>query len=120
MRHTGHIPERSPGSREIRYSLGTNPLSGKRIDAKIPLAVRRVKDIPTVRFHDLRHSHATQLLLAGIHPKVCQERVGHATISTTLDLYSHATETMQEDAAEKLDAALGDAISRAAQKMSVR
>jgi len=39
-----------------------------------------------VRFHDLRHSHATQLLLAGVHPKIAQERLGHATITTTLDL----------------------------------
>jgi integrase len=67
--------------------------------------IRRLKDIPRVRFHDLRHSHATQLLLAGVHPKVAQERLGHSTISTTLDLYSHVTETMQEDAALELDKA---------------
>jgi integrase len=66
---------------------------------------RRLKAIPRVRFHDLRHSHATQLLLAGVHPKVAQERLGHSTISTTLDLYSHVTETMQEDAAVELDTA---------------
>jgi site-specific recombinase XerD len=47
-----------------------------------------------VRFHDLRHSHATHLLVAGVHPKVAQERLGHSTITTTLDLYSHVTETM--------------------------
>jgi integrase len=67
--------------------------------------VRRLKAIPRVRFQDLRHSHATQLLLAGVHPKVAQERLGHSTISTTLDLYSHVTETMQEDAAVELDTA---------------
>jgi integrase len=67
--------------------------------------VRRIRDIPWVRFHDLRHSHATQLLLAGVHPKVAQERLGHSTISMTLDLYSHVTATMQEDAAGRLDAA---------------
>jgi integrase len=72
---------------------------------------RRVKDVPRVRFHDLRHSHATQLLLAGVHPKVAQERLGHASITTTLDLYSHVTATMQEDAAAKLDTAFRSAIS---------
>jgi integrase len=77
--------------------------------------ISRVKDLPRVRFHDLRHSHATQLLLAGVHPKVAQERLGHATITTTLDLYSHVTETMQKDAAEKLDAALRPAIRPLAQ-----
>jgi integrase len=67
--------------------------------------IGRIKDLPRVRFHDLRHSHATQLLLAGVHPKVAQERLGHSTIVMTLDLYSHVTETMQMDAAERLDAA---------------
>lgn len=73
--------------------------------------VARIKDVPRVRFHDLRHSHATQLLLAGIHPKVAQERMGHSSVSTTLDLYSHVTPTMQQDAASRLDAGLGRAIS---------
>ena len=61
--------------------------------------------VPRVRFHDLRHSHATQLLIAGVHPKIVQERLGHSTITLTLDLYSHVTETMQEDAAARLDSA---------------
>ena len=73
----------------------------------------RAKDVPRVRFHDLRHSHATQLLSAGVHPKVAQERLGHSTITTTLDLYSHVTETMQGDAAAKLDTAFRSAINAA-------
>jgi integrase len=73
----------------------------------------RVKDIPRVRFHDLRHSHATALLSAGVHPKVAQERLGHSSIAVTLDLYSHVTETMQEEAAGKLDKAFQSAISAA-------
>jgi integrase len=48
--------------------------------------VGRVKSIPRVRFHDLRHTHATQLLLAGVHPKMAQERLGHSTVSVRLDL----------------------------------
>jgi integrase len=68
--------------------------------------------LPRVRFHDLRHSHATQLLMSGVHPKIAQERLGHSTISVTLDLYSHVTETMQSDAAAKLDAAFQLAITR--------
>ena len=71
----------------------------------------RTKDLPRARFHDLWHSHATQLLLAGVHPKIAQERLGHSTITTTLDLYSHVTETMQEDAAAKIDAAFRSAIT---------
>ena len=64
-----------------------------------------IKDLPRVRFHDLRHSHATQLLASGVHPKIAQERLGHSTITTTMDLYSHVTDTMQSDAVAKLDAA---------------
>jgi integrase len=64
-------------------------------------------DFPRLRFHDLRHTHATQLLLAGVHPRIAQERLGHSTVALTLDLYSHVTTSMQEDAAAKIDAAFG-------------
>lgn len=72
----------------------------------------RTDGVPRVRFHDLRHSHATQLLLAGVHPKIAQERLGHSSIAVTLDLYSHVGATMQEDAAAKLDIAFRDAVKR--------
>jgi integrase len=68
--------------------------------------VARMKDLPRVRFHDLRHSHATQLLASGVHPKIASERLGHASIGITLDLYSHVTDTMQCDAAQRLDSAM--------------
>ena len=55
--------------------------------------------LPSIRLHDLRHTHATLALQAGIHPKVVSERLGHATISITLDTYSHAIPAMQEEAA---------------------
>jgi integrase len=64
-------------------------------------------DFPRLRFHDLRHTHATQLLLARVHPRIAQERLGHSTVALTLDLYSHVTASMQEDAAAKIDAAFG-------------
>ncbi|MGU3417744.1 site-specific integrase [Methylobacterium sp. D54C] len=72
------------------------------------------KTLPRVRFHDLRHSHATQMLANGVHPKIAQERLGHSSIAITLDLYSHVLPGMQEDAAAKVDAALRAAIDRAA------
>ncbi len=56
-----------------------------------------------VRFHDLRHAHATLLLLAGIHPKVVSERLGHASIGITLDIYSHVLPSMQSEAAAAFD-----------------
>src|SRR5439155_13752756 len=59
---------------------------------------------PLVRFHDLRHGHATLLLLARVHPKVVSERLGHASVGITLDLYSHVLPYMQTEAAEAIDA----------------
>ncbi len=58
--------------------------------------------LPAIRLHDLRHSHATLALRAGIHPKVVSERLGHATVAITLDTYSHAIPAMQEEAAERI------------------
>jgi integrase len=55
--------------------------------------------LPSIRLHDLRHTHATLALQAGVHPKVVSERLGHATVSITLDTYSHAIPAMQEEAA---------------------
>lgn len=63
----------------------------------------KLAGLPRIRVHDLRHTHATLLLLSGVHPKVVQERLGHATIAMTLDLYSHVLPSMQAVAVEKLD-----------------
>lgn len=60
--------------------------------------------MPRIRLHDLRHTHATLALEAGVHPKIVQERLGHSSISITLDLYSHATDNMQAEAAAKVGA----------------
>jgi integrase len=61
--------------------------------------------LPRIRFHDLRHAHATHLLASGVHPKVASERLGHAKVGITLDLYSHALPGMQQDAVSRVDAA---------------
>jgi integrase len=56
--------------------------------------------MPRIPLHSLRHTWATLALQAGVHPKVIQERLEHANISITLDMYSHVTAGMQSDAAE--------------------
>lgn len=63
--------------------------------------------LPPIRFHDLRHTAATLMLLEGIHPKVVSEMLGHASIAITLDLYSHVLPNMQQDAARTLDRLFG-------------
>jgi len=70
----------------------------------------RRSGLPRLRFHDLRHSHASQLLRQGVHPKVVSERLGHSSINTTLDTYSHVVPGMQRDAALGIDRALRQAI----------
>lgn len=55
-----------------------------------------------IRFHDLRHTHATLALQVGVHPKVVSERLGHSSITITLDTYSHVLPSMQRDAAERV------------------
>ena len=64
------------------------------------------RGMKTLRFHDLRHTHASLLLKGNIHPKIVSERLGHATIGITLDTYSHLMPGMQEEAARSIDAAL--------------
>ena len=56
-------------------------------------------ELPRIRFHDLRHTHATLALQAGIHPKIVSERLGHADIALTLNTYSHAIPALEETAA---------------------
>ncbi|MGG3889601.1 tyrosine-type recombinase/integrase [Metabacillus fastidiosus] len=58
---------------------------------------------PPIRFHDLRHTHATMLLAQGVAAKVISERLGHSNIKTTLDIYSHVLPNMQEEAANQID-----------------
>lgn len=65
--------------------------------------------VPVIRFHDLRHTSATLLLAEGVHPKIVQERLGHADITMTLNRYSHVTPGMQRQAADTLDAAMNAA-----------
>lgn len=67
------------------------------------LDLLRKSGLPKIRLHDLRHTHASLLLKAGVHPKVVSERLGHSSITITLDRYSHLFPTMQQEAAEKLD-----------------
>ena len=65
------------------------------------------------RLHDLRHSHASLMLKEGVHPQVVSERLGHASISITLDTYSHVLPGIQRAAAEAFDKSLADTLPEA-------
>jgi integrase len=77
--------------------LGESLRPGK-VSQTFDRRVRRA-GLGPLRLHDLRHTHASHLLQAGVHPKVVQERLGHSSIAITLDIYSHLAPGMQEDAA---------------------
>ncbi len=63
--------------------------------------------LPSMRFHDLRHTAATLLLTQGVHPKVVSEMLGHTTITLTLDTYSHLVPMLHAQAVAAMDAVLG-------------
>ena len=72
----------------------------------------RRRGLQHIKFHDLRHTHATHMLKAGVHPKIAQERLGHSSVGVTIDLYSHVLPGMQAEAVNRIDAVLSDAINR--------
>jgi integrase len=59
-----------------------------------------------IRLHDLRHTHASHLLAAGVNAKVVSERLGHSSVSFTLDTYGHVMPGQQSEAAEAAAALL--------------
>jgi integrase len=66
--------------------------------------LQKAANLPAIRFHDLRHTAATLMLLNDVNVKVVSERLGHASIQLTLDTYSHVLPTMQQIAAQRMDA----------------
>ena len=63
----------------------------------------KLSGLPYIRFHDLRHTHATLMLQQGVHPKVVSERLGHSTIGITMDTYTHVLPNMQKEAAQQFE-----------------
>ena len=61
-----------------------------------------VMELPAIRFHDLRHSHATQLLRASLHFKIVSGKLGHPSVAITLDRYSHVLPGLDKTAADAL------------------
>jgi integrase len=77
------------------------PLHPERFSRTFEIEAARA-GLPRIRLHDLRHTWATLALAAGEHPKIVQERLGHANVSITLDIYSHLTEGLHADAASRV------------------
>lgn len=85
------------------FVTGNNtPISPRNLIRHFKSALKEA-NLPEIRFHDMRHTHASLLLAAGVHPKLVQERLGHSQISLTLDTYTHVIPNMQDGVAEKID-----------------
>src|SRR5690606_30913897 len=80
------------------------PLTPSQVSHHFAVLLRRA-GLPRVRLHDLRHTHATMLLAAGVHPRVAAARLGD-TVEVTMNTYSHVLPSMQEEVARKLAAIL--------------
>lgn len=87
------------------------PLDGRHVTSRLFSGLLARAGLPRIRFHDLRHTFATLQLASGTHPKLVQEVLGHSTIALTLDVYSHVTPTMHDEAAATMDRLLAPAAS---------
>jgi integrase len=97
-------PEFNPLNMVFCDEIG-QPLKPDFITTSFKRDLERAK-LPDIRFHDLRHGHATMLLELGEDLKVISERLGHSSITMTADTYSHVREKMQKEASNKLDKVL--------------
>lgn len=89
------------------YSDG-NAVQPRRINDRFDYLTKKA-GLPKIRFHDLRHSHATMLLENNINPKVAAERLGHSSVKMFLDRYSHLLPSMQDEAASAIEVAMNNA-----------
>jgi hypothetical protein len=83
-------------------NVNGNPMDPGTLTHSFARIARRA-GLAGTRFHDLRHTFATLMLLAGIHPKIVSEALGHSSVAFTLDVYSHVVPDLQEAAAKRLD-----------------
>lgn len=87
-------------------SHGT-PIEAQNLRVRSFAPLLKAAGLPSIRFHDLRHSAASLLLALGVHPKIAAEILGHANVSITLNTYSHVAPTLQADAMRRLGELLG-------------
>ncbi len=103
----GHIQLKQfhPQAIQACYGKACEKLSARTV-------IARKADLNGVRFHDLRHTFASLMLLRGAKPKVISEALGHSSVAFTMDTYSHIIEGMQSDAMALLDEVLPAGINR--------
>jgi len=81
------------------------PLDGRNVSRAFTAALKRA-GLPSMRFHDLRHTFASLLVQQGAHPKYISEQLGHASVQITMDRYAHLFDTSYADESAKLEEAV--------------
>jgi integrase len=99
-------------------SIGT-PIEPGNVSRHFAAVLKRAK-LPPMRFHDLRHTCATLMLVQGTHPRAVMEILGHSRISLTMDTYSHVLPSVKREAAELMDGLLGAKPKRTAKRGSAK
>ena len=95
----------APGFKDLDHVIHKVNGEPYRPDAMTKKWLRFLKahNLPHIRLHDLRHTHATLLIQSGVSPKVVQQRLGHADVTITLNTYTHVMPDMAQEAADKID-----------------
>ena len=91
------------GSEWLFSNLRGNRLSTTNLHRNSFKPLLRKANLPSIRFHDLRHTPATLMLLSNDPIKVVSETLGHANVAITMDMYQHVLPTMQQESADKMD-----------------
>ncbi len=104
--HQERMKQEGHGSKLVFCDTQGGPLRNPNVIRRSFRPILERAGLPRMRFQDLRHAHASLLLLMGESPKVVQERLGHAKIELTLGTYSHLLPGIQRAAADRLDALL--------------
>jgi integrase len=87
------------------------PLDARNIVNRYFKPLLKRSELPSIRWHDLRHTYATLLLARGTHPTYVQKSLGHASVQLTLDRYSHWMPSMGRATASAMDDVLADKLT---------
>lgn len=102
-----HKALQQSGSEPIFSTVDSTPLHERNVTVRHFKPLLKAAGLPKdLRLYGLRHTHATLLLIAGTHPKIVSERLGHSSVTLTLDTYNHVLPGMQRESANKLNAML--------------
>ena len=104
-RHPSDVSVDGSGCGLVFGNRNSGPQDSGSVTTALNRALKRA-GLPHIRVHDLRHTVASVLLAKGVNPKVVQDLLGHSTVLTTLNTYSHLTESLSRSAADAMDAML--------------